>query len=425
MTRCAVASDETAIELDPGSVARGSFAADLWLDHCTLVSGRSIIRLGHWGVKRRAPTAPGWSAPDIVRSSRMSDPKAATRRCCCEWTPMHGRGLPLLAGGRRRVRSGPGHRGRTRHCRADPVARSLEPVGPVLGLESDRPEVHRGPRERGFRFRERPRPGRIEPPDLLLDAANIPRPPRLARMWRRTSPAWESPRAARPVVPRIERAGPCAQPASTAIRGFSPAPCFRGRCSRIMEETAPSLPGNEGAHHARPQDALPRRDDPVDHIRRAHGPGTGRRPYAPRRRASRTASPGMPLVAVGGGYAGYGTAGRSSGGPGYYAPYYPSMMAMGPGGIGLPPFGCDVRPRCRCGPALLAPPPEAVAPWARGGAKPAAAPSDPGRAAPAADLRRPAVSRRQPEESGGAVSPGAERLARIRPRPTSGSPRSP
>ncbi len=88
--------------------------------------------------------------------------------------------------------------------------------------------------------------------------------------------------------------------------------------------------------------------------------------------------PGMPLVAVGGGYAGYWYGGwpYAVGGTGYYSPYYPSMMGMGPGGM-VSPFGpMPVR-----GTLIQAPPPAAVAPWARGGAKPASAPNDPKRAA--------------------------------------------
>jgi hypothetical protein len=87
--------------------------------------------------------------------------------------------------------------------------------------------------------------------------------------------------------------------------------------------------------------------------------------------------PGMPLVAVGGGYAGYWYGSPYAvGGPGYYPPIYPGMMAMGPAGMVVPFGPGPVR-----GPLIQAPPPEAVAPWARGGAKPASAANDPKRAA--------------------------------------------
>jgi serine/threonine-protein kinase len=46
--QCALASGETAIELVPSRVARARFEADLWLDHCTIASERTIVRMGRW-----------------------------------------------------------------------------------------------------------------------------------------------------------------------------------------------------------------------------------------------------------------------------------------------------------------------------------------------------------------------------------------
>jgi hypothetical protein len=90
---------------------------------------------------------------------------------------------------------------------------------------------------------------------------------------------------------------------------------------------------------------------------------------------------GMPLAAVGGGYAGYWYAGPyMMGGPGYYDPYYPGMMTTGSAGF-FSPFAPMPPPMPVRGPLLQSPPPQAVAQWARGAAKPAAAPGDPKRAA--------------------------------------------
>jgi tetratricopeptide (TPR) repeat protein len=87
---------------------------------------------------------------------------------------------------------------------------------------------------------------------------------------------------------------------------------------------------------------------------------------------------GLPLVAVGGGYAGYWYAAPYFvGGPGYDAPYYPAMAAMGPAGL-VSSIGPPVPMR---GPLLPPPPPEAVAKWKGGAAKPAATANDPKRAA--------------------------------------------
>jgi hypothetical protein len=58
LTRCAVASDETAIQLDASKVARDSFGADLWLDRCTFVAARTILGLGHWPGVPAGPDRP-------------------------------------------------------------------------------------------------------------------------------------------------------------------------------------------------------------------------------------------------------------------------------------------------------------------------------------------------------------------------------
>jgi len=46
--QCAVSAGAAAIELIPAKVARRRFEVDLWLDHCTLISERNLIRLGPW-----------------------------------------------------------------------------------------------------------------------------------------------------------------------------------------------------------------------------------------------------------------------------------------------------------------------------------------------------------------------------------------
>jgi hypothetical protein len=65
---------------------------------------------------------------------------------------------------------------------------------------------------------------------------------------------------------------------------------------------------------------------------------------------------GLPLAAVGGGYAAFGFGWPYFvGAPGYYSPYYPSMMTMGPSGFG-PPMGGFPPPGPMRGPLLPAPP---------------------------------------------------------------------
>jgi serine/threonine-protein kinase len=58
LTQCALAAGTDAIELFPSRVARRRFAADLWLDHCTLASQSNIIRLGPWPGRSPGPDRP-------------------------------------------------------------------------------------------------------------------------------------------------------------------------------------------------------------------------------------------------------------------------------------------------------------------------------------------------------------------------------
>jgi hypothetical protein len=88
---------------------------------------------------------------------------------------------------------------------------------------------------------------------------------------------------------------------------------------------------------------------------------------------------GVGLAAVGGGYA-YGFFPYFIAGPGYYYPYYPAMMAMGPAGY-FTPFGMVPPPMPVRGPAVAAPPLPAVAANRDRGQAARAPASDPGRAA--------------------------------------------
>jgi len=63
LEHCAIAAGGDALTLLPGRVAKGRFQADLWLDRCTLVAGRSFVALGAW-----AGGAPGPDRPWLVTS---------------------------------------------------------------------------------------------------------------------------------------------------------------------------------------------------------------------------------------------------------------------------------------------------------------------------------------------------------------------
>ncbi len=48
LTECAIAAGVTGVELLPSKVSRHRFEADLVMDHCTMTSERSIVRIGPW-----------------------------------------------------------------------------------------------------------------------------------------------------------------------------------------------------------------------------------------------------------------------------------------------------------------------------------------------------------------------------------------
>ena len=216
MTRCAVAADETALVLDPGHVARSEFAADVWLERCTVVSGHSIVRLGPWPGRAAGPYRPCLLNSRHCAFLTLSDARsrqAALLRAdadafaggCLFWQA-EGDAFELdhvaIAGEAPAPATGP----RDVYVRWERFWGSNRAGPTVLG-----------PREPSFRFRERPRPGRIEPPDLILDPAYHPQRPQLDIGADLTS-LGIVPRPVRPVRAAIEsaragRAPPPAQPA--------------------------------------------------------------------------------------------------------------------------------------------------------------------------------------------------------------------
>jgi eukaryotic-like serine/threonine-protein kinase len=48
LTECAIAAGDAGVDLLPSKVSRRRFEADLLMDHCTMTSERSIVRLGPW-----------------------------------------------------------------------------------------------------------------------------------------------------------------------------------------------------------------------------------------------------------------------------------------------------------------------------------------------------------------------------------------
>lgn len=175
LSHCAVAAGTDAILLNPGRVARGRFEADLWLGRCTLFSERNIIRLGPWpGV------APGPDRPWLITSDHCAFLDTYDRRASetallrVDEEAMAGGALFWQANGDAYVVNT-----FTAAGTDPPPDRPQDTVhkwvnfwganhirdvsGPRIG--SNHPTV---------RPLDRPRPGRVEPSDLILDPTYHP-----------------------------------------------------------------------------------------------------------------------------------------------------------------------------------------------------------------------------------------------------------
>ena len=88
LTQCAIAAGTSAVELLPSRVSRQRFEADLVMDHCTMTSEHSIIRLGPWPGLPPGPDRP-WLITSQncaflggVRSEIPGDGLASSGRRC-------------------------------------------------------------------------------------------------------------------------------------------------------------------------------------------------------------------------------------------------------------------------------------------------------------------------------------------------------
>jgi serine/threonine-protein kinase len=169
MSGCAVASDETAIQLDPTRVARDAFAADLWLDRCTVVAARSIIGLGPWRGVMAGPDAPWLLNSRGCVFVTLSDARARDAALLrVDADSYAGGSLFWQADGDaydvdRMVAAGEAPPAPTRPG-------ELNPWFPFwAGHHATRTVI--GPHATSPRLRRRPRPGRIEPTDLILEPA--------------------------------------------------------------------------------------------------------------------------------------------------------------------------------------------------------------------------------------------------------------
>jgi serine/threonine-protein kinase len=169
LTNCAIAGDEAAVALEPASkIARRAFFADLWLDRCTLVSGRSIVRLGRWPGSLPGPVRP-WliQTRHCAFFARTEAPPRDAMLMRVDADAYAGGCVFWQAGG-------------DAFELDDVIGAQDVPPGTATPREGT---LHRwerfwgsnhataalsGPRSLAGRFGEWPRPGRIEPADLVL-----------------------------------------------------------------------------------------------------------------------------------------------------------------------------------------------------------------------------------------------------------------
>ncbi len=180
LTQSALAAGTDAIVLDPSTSGNGSLEADLVLDHCTLSSEANIIRLGAWNGQ-----APGPERPWLVTSSSCAFLSSYDRRVSTtvllrvdEEAMAHGTLFWQGNGDAADVDGFTAAMDESLSTRLLDVNfqwvnfwgsnHQSEITGPRAG--SNLPSV---------RLRERLKPGRVEPGDLILDPGYHPWRPQL------------------------------------------------------------------------------------------------------------------------------------------------------------------------------------------------------------------------------------------------------
>jgi eukaryotic-like serine/threonine-protein kinase len=171
LSQCALASGETAIELVPSEVARARFEADLWLDHCTIASEKTVVGMGRW-----LGLAPGPDRPWLINSRNCAFVADYERK---QKTTTLLRSDPESI-----VHGAVFWQGHDDAADVDRFATTAEAAEPMtrprdVQLQWVRFWGHNhmtrisGPRSAGLhqtvRLLERLRPGHVEPSDLILD----------------------------------------------------------------------------------------------------------------------------------------------------------------------------------------------------------------------------------------------------------------
>jgi len=191
LSGCVVAAKGDVVGLEPAAVARGRFNADLRFDRCTIAAGSAVVRVGTWSGAAPAPDRP-W----VVTSSHTAYLDLLTRESA------------MLRGDAEAIAQGVVFFQQSNDAvelaafaeagDAPPPSRTRDVVPQWVNLwGSNHIQGVTGPRlgaSSSVRFLERPKPGRIEPADLILDANHHPgrpalevgAPPSVLAAWPRT-----------------------------------------------------------------------------------------------------------------------------------------------------------------------------------------------------------------------------------------------
>ncbi len=174
LNQCAVAAGIAAIELNPAKVARARFDVDLWVDHCTLISDRTIVRLGAWPGLSPGPDRPCLITTRNCAFLAMSDRRPRETVLLRSDADALARGTVFWQGSDDVIdldlfiaagEGEPSSNGRPRDIQHQWVD--------FWGANHIKRVSGPGPRGTGkgpwVRFRTKLRPGRVEPVDLILD----------------------------------------------------------------------------------------------------------------------------------------------------------------------------------------------------------------------------------------------------------------
>jgi serine/threonine-protein kinase len=172
LSGCVVAAKGDVFGLIPAGVARDRFDADLRIDRCTIAAGSAVVRMGPWPGVAPAPDRP-W----IVASSHTA------------YLDLLNRESVMLRGDAEAIAQGVVFFQQSNDAvevaafaeagDEPPPSRARDIVPQWLDFwGSNHMQGVIGPRlgssSASVRFLERPKPGRLEPADLVLDASHHP-----------------------------------------------------------------------------------------------------------------------------------------------------------------------------------------------------------------------------------------------------------